>query len=130
MMLLGGLLYMSVLPTTVAQTPLTTCLDDFDDTIDEILANATGIIFRRCAVVRGIPSVVLIATQTAGPACEFQGLFLKAGSGEKSCSTGIINCGGAPNHNHTHQITGKVAARWKKFLKGDGCQDVINAVLP
>ncbi len=39
MMLLGGLLYMSVLPTTVAQTPLTTCLDDFDDTIDEILLN-------------------------------------------------------------------------------------------
>ena len=131
--LLAAVLTVATPMTSHAQSTLTECLDEFDTKLDAVLLNATSIVNRQCTITQGNAFVALVTTQPEGNVCRFRALFIRETRGVKQCRIDIVTLGITPctiQATQEFSVGGRVLARWRKFLQGDGCQSVMNAALP
>lgn len=108
------------------------CLAKFDEYLTNVVTS-THLDSRvaTCMVVsKGQPNITLRGFEffdSTGRFCSMQALALTA-SKVKYCQTSTAGAPGICNTDQTLlQLTGREAAIWKKFLKGPGCQDLMDA---
>jgi len=133
-MLICCLITMYVPSQAHAQTTLQQCKDLFDATLVEILVDASAIHSRLCITQKGRTVIGLTANQASSVfQCDFRAKTLYLTKGRRQCEVkiegGAASCG-TLRDVHRLEISGRVAAQWKKFLQGEGCQIVMNVSLP
>ena len=111
----------------LAQAILDDCLDIFDDAMVLILASANSIDGKFCATDKGQVILGFNAPQTGKPDCHFEASSVNT-MGLKRCRTRISSC--VQDSSLNLVSTGKTLSQWKKFLKGEGCQIVLNVQVP
>ena len=104
-------------------------MDSFDDALTAFSSTTPSTRTVSCTSSRGIPSVLLRGAVPGPLECIVDETY---GKTPKECRIVIISsqnaaCGDADII--IWSLTGNEAAQWKKFLKGQGCQDAM-ALLP